>query len=285
MRRLKAKKVTRSISGNLGILLFLIILGLFMMIPFIYIVSNAFKSLEELNRFPPTFYVQNPTIRNFTELFNLLSETAMPFSRYLFNTFFLTAAGALGQIILSSLCAYSLAKIPFPGSRVVFKLIVFSLMFSPIVTQVPTYIIFARLQLLDTFQAMILPVLSSTLGLYLMKQFMENTVPDALLEAARIDGASEFTSFLRIVMPLLKPAWMTLTILSIQTLWNNISPYTYKESLKTLPQALAQLVTGGIERMGVSAAIGLLMMIIPLACFILMQARIIDTMGSSGLKE
>ena len=284
MHRVKTHRVSRSIGGNLLVFLFLTILGIFMLIPFLYVVNNAFKPIEELLRFPPSIFVQNPTLVNFTNLFNLLSETSMPFLRYVFNTVLVTVVGAVGQIVLASLCAYSLSKIPFPGSKAIFKVIVFSLMFSTVVTQVPNYIIFAKLKIIDTFAAMLIPTLVTTLGLYLMKQFMESTVPDALLEAGRIDGASELAIFFRIVMPLLKPAWMTLIILSIQSLWNSQSVYTYSEAYKTMPQALAQIVTGGIERTGVSAAISLFMLIVPLFCFLIMQSNIIDTMSSSGLK-
>ncbi len=284
MHKIKAHRVSRSIGGNLLVFLFLAVLGIFMLIPFLYVVNNAFKPIEELLRFPPSIFVQNPTLTNFTSLFNLLSETSMPFLRYVFNTVLVTVVGAVGQIVLASLCAYSLSKIPFPGSKVIFKIIVFSLMFSTVVTQVPNYIIFAKLGIIDTFAAMLIPTLTTTLGLYLMKQFMESTIPDALMEAGRIDGASELRIFFRIVMPLLKPAWMTLIILSIQNLWNSQSVYTYSETFKTMPQALAQIVTGGIERTGVSAAISLFMLIVPLFCFLIMQSNIIDTMSSSGLK-
>ena len=284
MKKIKAHRVSRSIGGNILVFLFLTALGVFMLIPFLYVVNNAFKPIEELLRFPPTIFVQNPTLVNFVNLSNLLSETSMTFLRYVFNTVLATAVGAVGQIILASLCAYSLSKIPFPGAKAVFKIIVFSLMFSSVVTQVPNYIIFAKLRLIDTFAAMLLPTFTTTLGLYLIKQFMESTIPDALLEAGRIDGAGELRIFFKIVMPLLKPAWMTLTILSIQSLWNSQSTYTYSEVYKTMPQALAQIVTGGIERTGVSAAISLLMLIVPLLCFLFMQSNIIDTMSSSGLK-
>ena len=278
------RHIGRSPVGNIGVFICIAILGAFVAVPFVYVVNNAFKPIQELFRFPPTLFVQNPTLDNFTNLSNLLSTTSMPFVRYLFNSALLTFVGAAGQIILTSMCAYSLSKIPFPGSRIVFSIIVFSLMFSPVVTQVPNYIIFARLHLTDTYWAMLIPPLASTLGLYLMKQFMETAVPDALMEAARIDGATEITVFFRIVMPLLKPAWMTLTIFCFQGLWNSSSAFTYSETLKTLPQALSQIVVGGIQRSGVSAATSLIIMIVPLTCFIVMQSKIIDTMGSSGMK-
>lgn len=280
----RATRFKRSRSSSLIMLLFIAIIGIFMLIPFVYILNNAFKPIEELFRFPPRIFVQNPTTSNFVMMSNLLSETTMPFSRYVFNTVFLTVTGAAGQIILASLCAYSLALIPFPGSKLVFNIIVFSLMFSPTVTAVPSVIIFAKLGLIDTYAGMLLPILVSTMGLYLMKQFMESTISATLLEAGRIDGAGELTIFFRIVMPLLKPAWLTLIILSIQSLWGAQSSNTYSEVYKTLTQAFSQIAVGGIERTGASAAISLIMISVPMICFIVMQSNIIDTMASSGIK-
>lgn len=285
MARLKAKRVSRSVGGNAVLLTFLVILGAFMVIPMLYVINNAFKPIDELYLFPPRIFAQNPTTANFTGLFSLVGELGMPLTRYIFNTVLLTIVGTLAQVILSSLCAYSLSKIPFPGANFIFRLIVLSLMFSASVTGVPQYIIMAKLGLIDTYWAMMLPALTTTLGLYLMKQFLESSVPDALMEAARIDGANELSIFFKIVMPLLKPAWLTLVILSIQNLWNATSSYTYSEIYKTLPQALSQIVSAGISRVGMSGAVSLLMMSVPILTFVVTQSNIIETMGSSGMKD
>lgn len=157
-------------------------------------------------------------------------------------------------------------------------------MFSDSVTSVPKFILFSKLGLVDTYWGMITPSLVSTMGLFLMKQFMDNTVPNELLEAARIDGAGEIKIFFRIVMPLLKPAWFTLVILSIKTSWGASSTNTYREVFKTLPQALEQISSGGISRTGVSSAAALIMLIIPIVAFIVTQSKMVDTMGSAGLK-
>lgn len=284
MAKENKKRINRSVGGNAVTFILIAILGIFMLVPMIYVIGNAFKPMEELYRFPPTLFVQNPTTKNFTNMFNLLNETTMPFMRYFFNTVLQTAVASVGQIIMASLCAYSLAKIPFPGSNVIFKIIVFSLMFSGTVTSVPTYIIYVKLGLIDTYAGMLLPTLVNTMGFYLMKQFMHSTVPNELLEAARIDGASELKVFFRIVMPLLKPAWYTLVILSIQNLWGAGSAYTYREVFKTLPEALAQISAGGLERTGISSAASLIMLVVPIGCFVIMQSKIVDTMGSAGLK-
>ena len=138
--------------------------------------------------------------------------------------------------------------------------------------------------IVDTYFGMIIPSLVSTMGLFLMKQFMDNTIPNDLLEAARIDGAGEIKIFFRIVMPLLKPAWFTLVILSIKTSWGAPSSNTYREVFKTLPQALEQISSGGISRTGVSSAASLVMLIIPIVAFVVTQSKMVDTMGSAGLK-
>ncbi len=276
--------LNRSTFGYVFSIIVMAFLGIFMLIPAGYTISQAFKPLDELYRYPPTIFAQNPSFKNFTELFNLLNETTMPFIRYFFNTVFLTASAAAGQIIIASLCAYSLAKIPFPGSEFIFKMIVFSLMFSGTVTAIPSFIVYRTLHMVDTYWAVIMPHLVSTMGFYLMKQFMQSNVPNDLLNAARIDGASEINVFFKIAMPLLKPAWYTLVILSIQGLWGSSAQNVYHETLKNLPQAISQISTGGLERAGVSAAASLIMIIIPILCFVVMQSKIVDTMGSAGLK-
>lgn len=284
MAKVKKSNLNRGTSGNVVTVIIVCLLGVFMLLPLVYVISNAFKPIDELYRFPPTIFVQNPTTKNFIDMFNLIGETNMSFLRYIFNTLFLTACAAVGQIIMASLCAYSISKIPFPGAKTVFRVIVFSLMFSESVTAVPKFILFSKLGIVDTYLGMIIPSLVSTMGLFLMKQFMDNTIPNDLLEAARIDGAGEIKIFFRIVMPLLKPAWFTLVILSIKTSWGAPSNNTYREVFKTLPQALEQISSGGIARTGVSSAASLVMLIIPIVAFIVTQSKMVDTMGSAGLK-
>ena len=280
---LKAHKVNRSLGGTITLFLFLGILGIFMMVPLLFVTVNAFKPLNELFIFPPKLYVIHPTFNNFRQLFQIMNGAWMPFSRYLFNTLMITTVGTAGHIIVASLCAYSLSKLTFPGSKAIFRVIVLSLMFTPAVTTVPTYIIMAKIGLVDSLWAIILPALQSSLGLYLMKQFLD-TGPDSLLEAGRIDGTNELYLFVRIVMPVIRPAWLTLSILSIQGLWNTVSPYTYSEHLKTVPQALSQIVSAGIARSGVGSAVALLIILVPIVCFVISQASIIQTMSTSGMK-
>lgn len=284
MMKVKSVNINRGISGDVVTIIIISILSVFMLLPLVYVTSNAFKPIDELFRFPPTVFVQNPTIKNFVDMFNLIGETNMSFLRYVFNTVFLTTCAAVGQIIMASLCAYSISKIPFPGAKIVFRVIIFSLMFSDSVTSVPKFILFSKMGLVDTYWGMLIPSLVSTMGLFLMKQFMDNTIPNELLEAARIDGAGEIRIFSTIVMPLLKPAWFTLVILAIKTSWGAPSTNTYREVFKTLPQALEQISSGGISRTGVSSAAALIMLIIPIVAFIVTQSKMVDTMGSAGLK-
>lgn len=277
-------RVNRSRGGNLMSLLFLLLLAAFMLLPMMFVVSNAFKPLDELFIYPPRLLVNKPTLDNFSSMMKLMSQSWVPFSRYLFNTVFLTAAGTLLHLIFASLAAYPLARHKFMGRDLIFGAIVLSLMFSGSVTQIPSYIIITRIRLLDSHLATLLPAIQYSLGLYLIKQFME-TIPDSIIEAARIDGASEWRIWAQVAMPMVKPAWLTLIILMIQSLWNTISPYTFSEELKTLPQALNQILSGGIARTGVSAAVSLIMLSVPAITFILSQSQIIETMNSSGMKD
>ena len=278
------KQVNRSLMGNVTTLLFLAFLGVFMVLPLVFVISNAFKPLDELFIFPPRFFVRNPTLSNFSDMLIVLSESWVPFSRYLFNTIFITVLGTFGHVFLSSMAAFALARHHFPGARVIFRIIVLSLMFTPAVTAIPTYIIMAKINLLDTYWAVILPAMQTSLGLYLMKQFME-TLPEAVLESARMDGAGEIRIFWKIGMPMVKPAWITLIILMIQNLWNTISSFTYSEQLKTMPQAMSQILSGGIARTGVASAVALIMLSVPLLVFIFSQSKVIETMSTSGMKD
>lgn len=199
----------RSRAGDVLVFLFLLLIALFMVLPMVFVFSNAFKPLSELFVFPPRFFPENPTLDNFMNLSALLGDSWLPFSRYVFNSVFITVLGTFGNIVISSMAAYMLSKHEFPGSRALFQVVVLSLLFSSVVTGIPNYIIMTKLHMVNTIWALVLPVLPSSLGLFLMKQFMDQMIPFTLLEAARLDGAGENQIFLRIVMPLVKPAWLT----------------------------------------------------------------------------
>lgn len=276
--------------SNFGGIVNLIVVTAFaavMALPMVFTVSNAFKPLEELFVFPPKLWVENPTLNNFAGISSILRESWVPVGRYVLNSVAITALGVFGQVIFASLAAYVLAKEVFPGSKMLNKIIVLSLMFNGTVTSIPTYIIMAKLHVVNSHLALVLPACASSLGLFLMKQFIEQMVHTTVLEAARVDGAGELRIFFRIVMPMCKPAWLTLIILSFQSLWSNMGGlYIYDEELKTLPYALHNIISGGtIARSGVSSAVALLLIIPPLVTFVISQSNILETMGSSGIKE
>ena len=278
--------LSRSAGGDAGITVILTILGVFMFLPMVYAISQAFKPLDELWMYPPRFFVRQPTLKNFSDLFTLMNDSWVPFSRYIFNTVFTTLMGTFGHLFIASMCAYALAKIKFPGGKFVFKTIRTSLMFSSTVGGITSFMIMTALHLVDTYLAIIIPAWGATMGLYLMKQHMESTVPDTVLESARLDGASEIRTYWTIAMPMVKPAWLTLIILSFQGLWQQGSSiYIYSEQLKSINYAIGQIMAGGIKRSGASSASGVLMMMVPITVFVISQSNIIETMGSSGMKD
>jgi len=288
MKLLRPSNLSRSLGGDILNLLFLILCGCLMALPLLYTIFQALKPLDEIFIFPPRFYVRNPTLDNFVQLLVMMGESWVPFSRYLFNTIFVTITGTIGHVIVASMAAFVLAKHRFPGQNLFFNIVILALMFSYHVTAIPNYLIMARLNWVDTYLALIVPYFSYPLGLFLMKQFMDQ-IPDSLLESARIDGASEFRIFWKIVMPSVKPAWLTLIIFIFQQLWTmQGGVYIYSEQLKTLSYAFSQILLGGavtIARAGVSGAVGLLMMIPPIVLFIVTQSNIMETMATSGIKE
>ena len=290
MAKLRTRKhkvvLSRSAGGDFGITLMLTILGLFMFIPLYYVVIQSFKPLDELWMFPPRFIVMKPTVKNYNDLFIQMNVSWVPFSRYIFNTVFTTICGTVGNLITASMAAYALSKLRFPGRNAIFKLIVASLMFHSTVNAVTHFIIMSAFGWIDTYLAIIVPSMATTMGLYLMKQFMESSVPDTVLESARLDGASEFRIFLTIAMPMVKPAWLTLIIECFKGLWNaGASAYIHSEELKSFNYAIQQILTGGIARSGAGAAATVVMMLVPILIFVLNQSQIIETMGSSGLKD
>ena len=278
--------LNRSAGGDAGITALLVVLGILMFIPMYFSVMTSLKPLDELWIFPPKFYVINPTFKNYADLFRLMNTSWVPFSRYIFNTVLITVAGTFGNLCLGSLAAYALSKIPFPGRKTIFQMIVLSLMFVSTVTGIANFITFSLLGLIDNLFAIILPACCSTLGLYLMKQFMDSSVSNEALESARLDGAGEFRVFWSIAMPMVKPAWLTLIVYSFQGLWNTgSSVYIQSEQLKTFNYAIQQILSAGIVRAGASTAAMVIMMIVPVTVFIVSQSNIIETMASSGMKD
>ncbi len=290
MAKLRTRKhkvvLARSAGGDAGITVVLTLLGLFMFIPMYYVVIQSLKPLDELWMFPPRFWVAKPTLGNFTDLFLLMNTSWVPFSRYIFNTLFTSIVGTFGNLFFSSLAAYAMAKIKFPGGKLMFTTVRTSLMFHATVTAVTSFLLMSLFKMIDTYWAIIVPAWATSLGLYLMKQFMETNVHDTVLESARLDGAGELKTFWTIAMPMVKPAWLTLIIYSFQGLWNaGSSIYIHSEQLKSFNYAIGQITAGGVKRQGASAAATVIMMLVPISVFVISQSNIIETMGSSGMKD
>ena len=290
MAKLRTRKhkvvLSRSAGGDAGITVMLTLLGIFMVLPMVYVISQSLKPLDELWMYPPKFLVSRPNLGNYRDLFTLMNDSWVPFSRYVFNTILTSVGGTFGHLFIASMAAYALAKIKFPGGKMIFKTIQTSLMFHSTVTAITSFIIMSALGMIDTYWAIIIPAWGSTLGLYLMKQFMDSAVPDTVLESARLDGASEVRTYWTIAMPMVKPAWLTLIIYSFQGLWNaGASTYIYSEQFKSINYAITQITAGGIKRQGASAAATVLMMAVPILVFVISQSNIIETMGSSGMKD
>ena len=282
---IRRRHPNRSIAGDIGIYLMLAIVALAMAFPLIFAVGSSLKPLDELFRFPPTVLPRNPTFDNFLDLIVTMGQSWVPFSRYLVNTVFITAVGTFGHLIIASMAAFVLAKYDFPGGKFFFGVVTTALMFSGYVTGIPNYVIMSKIGIIDTYWALLLPAFAAPIGLFMMKQFMES-LPTALIEAAHIDGASEVRVFFSIVMPNVKPAWLTVIIFSVQSLWNtSASTVIYSESKKTLVYALQQIQAGGVARTGQAAAVTVVVMIVPIIIFIFSQSQILETMASSGIKD
>jgi len=279
------KRLNRSYGGDMFIYSILTVFGLFFVFPLVFSINHAFKPLNEIFLFLPNIFVRRPTINNFQDLFIIMSQSWVTFSRYIFNTVFVTAVGTAGLIIVASMGAFVVSKYKFPGAKIFFSGVIITLMFSGYVTAIPNYLIMAKLGWVDTYLAIIVPAFAMPMGFFLLKQFID-TIPDTLLEAATVDGVKEWGIFIYIVLPMIKPAWLTVMIFSVQSLWNaRASNFIYSEQLKTLPYALSQIITAGVARAGVGAAIGLFVMIVPLVLFIFAQSNVLQTMANSGIKE
>ena len=273
MRRKEGgKKLNRSMAGNTLLFIIMGISGLFMVLPLVMIVNNALKPLDEIYQFPPRIFVRNPTLTNFSDLFVLMNESWVPFSRYIFNTIIISLGGMLGHVIVASMAAYPLAKHKFPGKALLFSMVVLSMMFSWTVTQIPQYLIISWLGINNTYAALVLPAWAFGMGLYLMKQFMEQ-LPDSLMESARLQGANEWQIFWQIVMPNVRPAWLTLAIFQFQQMWGNTGGmFLRNEELKPLQYALQQITSGGVSRAGAGAAVTFIIAAIPIIFFLICQS-------------
>ncbi|MDD6236818.1 MAG: carbohydrate ABC transporter permease [Clostridiales bacterium] len=265
--------------------LLLLVAGIFTALPLVYSIINAFKPLNELFLYPPRFFVYHPTMDNFKDLMQATSEMLAPFERYVFNSLFTTVVGTVGYIFVACFAAYPLAKHKFPGRAVISNIVIFGILFRQEVTSIPQYVIIAKLGMINTYWSVLLPAMAGSFGIFLMKQFI-SSLPNDVLEAARIDGLGEILIFFRIVMPMTKPAWITLVIFTFQSMWNSTGvSFIYDESMKMLPTALQQISTAGFQQAGIGSAVACFMMLPPILIFILCQNSVLETMAYSGLKS
>ena len=284
----RIRRSNRSPAGTVVLFILILISALFMLLPVLYAIGAAFKPLDEIYIFPPRLFAHNPTWKNFQQIAALADTFWVPMSRYLFNTILICSVTTFGHLLLSSLAAYPLALHNFPGKQFLNTMVKWSLLFTSAAMLLPQYVVMSKLKIINTYWAIILPAMQSSLGLYLMMNFMTQ-VPQGLLEAARLDGASEWRVWYQIVMPNIKPAWLTVMIFTFQAIWNTtgttqMTQLIYDEKYKMVSSLLSQIVSGGTARAGVGSAFSLLLMLPPVILFVLCQSRIIETMSNSGMK-
>lgn len=284
--RSQYRRYTRSTGGNIVYFSILILAGLFTVLPLIYCVATSLKPLDELLIFPPKFLVERPTFSNYRVLPSLLGNLQIPVSRYIFNSLFISIVSTFLSIIVTSLAAFTFSKSKVPGRSLLFTIVQLMLLYNAYTLAVPQYLIFGKMGMIDTYLAYILPAIPSSVNCFLMKQFMDSSVPNTLLEAARIDGAGVLKMYWKVVMPIMKPAWMTVLLFSFQGMWSVVPNGTiFSEQLKTLPYVMSSITAGGIARSGSAMAVTVILMVPPIIVFMFTQSNVLETMSNSGIKE
>ncbi len=275
----------RKTGGTVAIFVFLLIAGIFMLLPIYLTVVMSIKPVEELFIFPPKLYAMRPTLSNFGDMFDSLKSNRVPFSRYVFNSIAVTVSVTALQCVFASMAAFVLAKCRFPGGRLINSVIVVSLLYQSNVIYIMQYMVMAKLGLIDSPLALIFPSVASPMGLFLMRQSISQ-IPDSMIEAAKVDGAGLFRICWQIVMPNQKPALMTLIIFAFQAAWNiQAGTVVFQEQYKTLPTVVAQAAASGLARAGVAMAAAVFMLVPPIVVFMLAQRQVIETMAHSGIKD
>ncbi len=282
----QSRKYSRSKFGNFIMFCFLFIAGAYSVIPLVYSIATSFKPLDELMIFPPTLItVRRPTLENYSILPELISNLSVPLSRYAANSIFISLVGTVFNVITASMAAFVLSKGGLKHRKIIFLTIQFSLLFNSYTLEVPRYLIYAELRAIDTYWVYLLPFIASAMGVFLVKQYIDGYIPDALIEAAHIDGAGWFKIFWRIIFPNIRPCVLTLILFTFRDLWATIPSGTiFSENLKTLPTVMSTIASGGIARSGASMAASVIMMIPPIAVYLVSQSSIKETMGSAGIK-
>lgn len=281
-----SKRFTRSKVGNFFYYTFIIFFGLFCILPLVYCVITSLKPLDEIMIFPPKFFVRRPTVTNYMALPELLSGLSVPIERYIFNSLFISIITTFVYVTLSSMAAFSLSKAKFKGRNIIFVIIQFALLFNGYTLALPQYYIMSVMKIIDTYWVYILPQLAGTMGVFLMKQYIDGYVSDTFLEAATIDGASYFMIYWKIILPIIRPAWLTLTLFAFRDIWAFVPGTTiFSEELKTLPMVTCQIASAGVARSGSAMAITVIMMLPPIIIYMLTQRNVVETMNSAGIKE
>lgn len=285
VKKSKGKKINGSLGGDIAIFMLLGLLGLFMIFPLYYSIIQSFKPISELFVFPPKLYVLSPTTENFSNLFKVAGNLWVPFSRYVFNSVFITVVISVFHVIVVCCCAYCLSKCRFPGYAVLNQIIVTSLLFTSTATWIMQFVVMAKLGMINSYSALILPSIATPMGLYLMRQSM-STINDSIIDAAKVDGAGVFRTCWQVVIPNQKPAIATLIIFVFQGAWNvQGGALVYEEDLKTLPTIMSQIAASGIARQGIIYASAVVLMIPPLVIFLVAQSNVMETMANSGMKD
>ena len=277
-------------KGQIKIFLLILPMVLLTGLPIVFIFFHAFKPMEELFAFPPKFITLHPTLDNFSKLLKASRSAGIPLSKYVFNSIFITAAVVFGSLLFSTMAAYALSKLKFKGRNVMMQINQIALMFVSCAVMIPRYLIVNKLGMIDTYWAEILPLIALPVGLFLIKQFVDQ-VPDSLIEAAYMDGAKEWQIYLRVVLPLIKPAIATAAILVFQQVWTNLETSNYyinDDSLKSLAFYMSTLTstttTNTVAGQGIAAAASLIMFLPNLILFCILQKNVMNTMAHSGIK-
>lgn len=284
----KRMNPTKFEKGQIKIMVALLPLVLFMFLPILFIANHAFKPMDELFAFPPTFIVRNPTLENFTKLVKFSRTAGIPFSRYVFNSLFVTIVTVGLSLIFTTMAAFALSKLKFKGRDLMMQINQIALMFVATAVLIPRYLVICNLGLIDSIWAHILPLLAYPVSLFLVKQFVEQ-VPDALIEAAYIDGATDFTIYRKLIIPMIRPAMATATILVFQQVWANMESSNYyinDDSMKTLTFYMNSLVNvnNAVSGQGMAAAATLILFVPNLVLFVILQNKVMNTMAHSGIK-
>ncbi len=272
--------------------IYLIILPLLLLtgLPIIFIIFHAFKPMEELFAFPPKFITLHPTLDNFRKLIKASRSAGIPLSKYVFNSIFITVAVVFGSLLFSTMAAYALSKLKFKGRNLMMQINQIALMFVSCAVMIPRYLIVNKLGMIDTYWAEILPLIALPVGLFLIKQFVDQ-VPDSLIEAAYMDGAKEWQIYLKVILPLIKPAIATAAILVFQQVWTNLETSNYyvnDDAMKSLAFYMNTLTstttTNTVAGQGIAAAASLIMFLPNLILFCILQKNVMNTMAHSGIK-